>query len=300
MVGWIKIILMALVALVAIAAAIIALIALLAIALAVVIAALLPILILVYLLVIIRPHAKAPEDKALLIDYAHRGLHGNGVPENSLEAFELACQSGYGIELDVHLSKDGEVVVFHDYTLNRMTGVDGKVCELDAAELCELKLGGTEQRIPAFAEVLKLVDGRTPILVELKGENTDTSLCPKVAELLADYKGSYCLESFNPFLIGKMKKLMPTSYRGLLYTNAIKDKKKLTPTNLVVTVMGLNFIGKPNFIAYGEDVRRSLPVRITTKMYKAPKFVWTVKSRESFDLAHTLGEIPIFEKIDRE
>ena len=84
---------------------------------------------LLYLLVFIRPRGKTPEDNALLCDYAHRGLHGDGVPENSLEAFELACQAGFGIELDVQLSSDGEVVVFHDYTLNRMTGVDKKLCE---------------------------------------------------------------------------------------------------------------------------------------------------------------------------
>ena len=294
-------ILMSVLAVVAvIAVVIVALLALLVIAFVAAIIVLLPILVLVYLFVVIRPRAKAPEDKTLLCDYAHRGLHGNGVPENSLEAFDLACKGGYGIELDVQLSKDGEVVVFHDPTLVRMTGVDKKVCELDASELCELKLGETEQRIPKFSEVLELVDGRTPILVELKGETTDTSLCPKVAELLKDYKGSYCLESFNPYLIGQMKKLLPDSYRGLLYTNVIRDKKKVTPLNLIVTVMGLNFIGTPHFIAYNEEDRNALTVKITTKMFKAPKFVWTVKSKEALDQAHTLGETPIFEKIDRE
>lgn len=298
--SWIRIILMILLAIVAVVVALIALVLLLALLFAVALIALSPIILLVYFLILIRPRAKAPEDKTLLCDYAHRGLHGNGVPENSLEAFDLACKSGYGIELDVQLSADGEVMVFHDYTLNRMTGVDKKVCELDAAELCGLRLSETEQTIPRFADVLKLVDGRVPILVELKGENTDTSLCPKVAEILKDYKGSYCIESFNPFLIGQMKKLLPDSYRGLLYTNALRDKKKVTAVNLIVTVMGLNLIGKPNFIAYNEDDRNTLPVKITTKMYKSPKFVWTVRSQESLDLAHTLGENPIFEKIDRE
>lgn len=300
MVGWIRILLLILVAIVAIVVALVALVMLVAVLLIAALIALLPIALAVYLLLLIRPSAKAPEDKSLLCDYAHRGLHGNGVPENSLEAFDLACKSGYGIELDVQLSKDGEVMVFHDSTLDRMTGVEKKVCELDAAELCELKLANTDEKIPTFKEVLKLVDGRTPILVELKGETTDTTLCPKVADLLKEYKGSYCIESFNPYLIGQMKKLLPDSYRGLLYTNVIRDKKKVTPLNLIVTVMGLNFIGKPNFIAYNELDRNALPVKISTRLYKAPRVVWTVKSRETLDLAQNLGETPIFEKIDRE
>ena len=294
--AWFRILLIVVFAIVGIVLALAALAVLL-------VAALIPIfvvLFVVYLLILIRPRAKAPDDKSLICDYAHRGLHGNGVPENSLEAFELACKSGYGIELDVQLSKDGEVMVFHDYTLVRMTGVDNQLCELKAKELCELRLAGTEHRIPTFREVLRLVDGRTPILIELKGESTDTSLCPKVAELLRDYKGSYCIESFNPFLIGQMKKLLPESYRGLLYTNAIRDKKKVSLLNVVVTVMALNFIGKPSFVAYNELDRKSLPVKITTKLFKATRVVWTVKSRESLDQAHELGEIPIFEKIDRE
>ena len=296
MVIWVRILLMILAVVAIIAVVIVALLALLAIAFVAAIIVLLPILVLVYLFVVIRPRAKAPEDKTLLCDYAHRGLHGNGVPENSLEAFDLACKGGYGIELDVQLSKDGEVVVFHDSTLVRMTGVDKKVCELDASELCELKLGDTEQRIPKFSEVLELVDGRTPILVELKGETTDTSLCPKVAELLREYDGAYCIESFNPLLLGKMRKQLPSAYYGLLYTNTCKDRKKYSLLNIVISCMGLNFIARPDFIAYSHKYRKSLVVKITTRLFRAPKFVWTVKGDEAIKKAHELGEHPIFER----
>ena len=123
---------------------------------------------LLYILLFVRPRARRPENESLLSDYAHRGLHGRGVPENSLKAFELACREGKGIELDVQLSRDGEVMVFHDYTLVRMTGVDKKLCELDRSELCELALAESDQKIPTFSEVLALVGGRVPILVELK------------------------------------------------------------------------------------------------------------------------------------
>lgn len=262
-------------------------------------AALLALVFLVYLFIFVRPKGRAPRDSELLCDYAHRGLHGNGVPENSLEAFDLACRAGYGIELDVQLSSDGEVMVFHDYTLIRMTGVDKKLCELDAKSLCTLMLAETDQTIPTFREALNLIDGRVPVLVELKGENFDTSLCPKVAEILNGYKGKYCIESFNPLLVRQMKKLFPEAFCGLLYTNAVKEKGKASLINIAITLMALNFMCKPSFIAYNEIYRNSFFVKLTTRFYKTPKFVWTIKSRESLDTAHTLGECPIFEKIDR-
>ncbi len=254
---------------------------------------------LIYILILVRPRGKTPEDKSLLCDYAHRGLHGDGVPENSLEAFELACREGYGIELDIQLSHDGEVMVFHDHTLTRMTGCEKKLCELTASELKELKLSDTEQRIPTLREVLELVGGRVPILVELKGESFDTSLCPKAAEILKEYKGSFCIESFNPLLVKEMKKLLPERFCGLLYTNAVRDKKKASVLNIAVTLMALNFLCKPSFISYNETDRNSFPVKLSTELYRTPKFVWTIKSRESLDRAHELCEYPIFEKIDR-
>lgn len=254
------------------------------------------VLLALYVFVFARPRARSTQNTKLLCDYAHRGLHGNGVPENSLEAFELACRNGYGIELDVQLSRDGEVMVFHDYTLVRMTGVDKKLCELDADELCTLSLGGTEQKIPTFKQVLALVDGRVPILVELKGENLDTALCPKVAGMLRAYSGDYCIESFNPLLIKDMKKHLPDSYRGLLYTNVCRDKKKKTLLNIIISGMMLNFLGRPDFIAYNKLDRNSFLVKLTTKFYHAPKFVWTVKNDEELADAHAHGECPIFEK----
>jgi glycerophosphoryl diester phosphodiesterase len=245
---------------------------------------------------LIRPRAKKPQNERLICDYAHRGLHGNGIPENSLAAFELACQDGYGIELDVQLSRDGEVMVFHDYTLVRMTGDGRKLCEVDAAELQGLALAGTDQFIPTLREVLALVDGRVPILVELKGESFDTALCPKVAEILKSYTGDYCVESFNPLLIKDIQKHLPGVYCGLLYTNACKEKKKYSIINIAVSCMLLNFLAKPNFIAFNKNCRRSVFVKLTTGLYKAPKFVWTVKSEEEFNQAHSNGECAILER----
>lgn len=251
----------------------------------------------IYLLILVRPRGKTPTDTRLLCDYAHRGLHGEeGMPENSLAAFERACALGFGIELDVQLSRDGEVMVFHDYTLLRMTGEEKKLCELTAAELGALRLAQSDEKIPTLREVLALVDGRVPLLVELKGESGDTSLCPRVAQLLSEYRGPYCVESFNPLLLRAMRRELPDSFLGLLYTNVYREKKK-TILHGLLSIMAFNFLAKPNFIAYNENYRRAFCVRLTTKFYRSPRFVWTVRSKENLDLAHRLAEYPIFEKI---
>ncbi len=265
------------------------------------IASLAVIIFLLYALIFVRPRARKPQSASLLCDYAHRGLHdGNtgDTPENSLYAFEKACQAGYGIELDVQLSRDGVVMVFHDYTLARMTSKDGKVCEYDASELQKLSLASTEQKIPTFAEVLSLVNGRVPLLIELKGESLDSSLCPKVAEMLKSYEGDYCIESFNPLLIKNMRKHLPDVFYGQLYTNVVRDKKKKSALNIILTVMGFNFLARPDFIAYNVEDRSSFPVWLTTKLYKGERFIWTARSRKEYDKAHSLGEHPIFENID--
>ena len=118
--------------------------------------------------------------------YAHRGLHDNAekVPENSLIAFRKAVEGGFGIELDVQMSRDGVPVVFHDFTLKRMCGVEGRVCDYSYDELRRFSLIGSGERIPKFAEVLKLVNGRAPLIVELKTERTDMSVCRAVERAL--------------------------------------------------------------------------------------------------------------------
>ena len=146
----------------------------------------------IYVIILACPKAKEPDDKALICKYAHRGLHKDGVPENSLAAFSLACEKGFAMELDVHLSKDKEVMVFHDGSLKRMTGCDKGIHELTYAELSELRLAGTDEKIPTLREVLELVGGKVPLLIELKGESTDTSLCPEVAKLLREYPNLWC------------------------------------------------------------------------------------------------------------
>jgi len=245
-------------------------------------------------LILIRPTGRnMPE--ALRCDYAHRGLHGGEIPENSMAAFAAACDAGYGIELDVQLSRDGEVMVFHDDTLTRMTGRDARLASLTAAELAGLRLGGTDAGIPRFSEVLALVRGRVPILVELKGESLDTSLCEKTAALLRDYAGAYCFESFNPLLVGGMKKYLPEARRGILYTNVCKAKGKVSALNMLLTAMALNIAAKPDFVAYDKAERGAFAVRIAAGFFGAERFVWTMHGDAERADAAARGEHAIFE-----
>ena len=139
------------------------------------------------------------------VRFAHRGLHSEGVAENSMSAFVAARDAGFGIELDVRLSSDGELVVFHDDTLDRVAGVSGRVDEFTADQLAEMRLSGTEDGVPRFSEVLAAIDGRVPLLVEIKEDAGNSRVSEKTAEMLAGYGGEYIVESFNPLSLGTVK-----------------------------------------------------------------------------------------------
>ena len=147
-------------------------------------------------------------DKSIFtrVNYAHRGLHdiANGIPENSVAAFRLSAEAGYGTEFDIQLSKDGQVVVFHDDDLKRVCGVDARVDSLDYDELKKLRLLGTDEHIPLFTEVLDIFRGtKAPLIVELKTGRRNDELCDKAIKILAGFEGNFCIESFNPFIVKK-------------------------------------------------------------------------------------------------
>ena len=148
--------------------------------------------------------------------YAHRGLHKNTniIPENSLPAFRLAIENQYGIELDVRLTKDNIPVVFHDTTLLRVCGVDKKVRDLTFDELSNIYLYDSKEQIPLLTEVLDLVNGQVPLIIELKTNENDTTVCSIVAPILDNYMGVYCVESFNPLILMWYKKNRPIVIRG--------------------------------------------------------------------------------------
>lgn len=197
------------------------------------------------------PYDKKEAARFMRRNFAHRGLHtkDKSVPENSLAAFEAACEAGYGMELDVQLSKDGEVVVFHDDTLNRVCGVDKRVDELTLAQLKELSLCGTNERIPLFTEMLSVVNGRGPLIVELKTGKNNRELCEKTLDILNHYDGEYCIESFDPFIVSWFRFHAPHIIRGQLSCMTYgKDVPKIR--GFLLTNCLLNFLARPQFIAY--------------------------------------------------
>ena len=182
-------------------------------------------------IILIRPNNKRGGlEKYKNVKYAHRGLHGGGVPENSLTAFRLAVETGYGIELDVHSAKDGVAVVFHDGTLNRMVGKDAALSEFTAEELSKMNLSETDEKIPTFKEVLELVGGKVPLLVELKQDAKEVGVAKAAAEALRQYTGDFIVESFNPFTLAEFGREMPEVRRGILSQNFTKKKKVLFST----------------------------------------------------------------------
>ena len=187
-------------------------------------------------------------------NFAHRGLHSEdkSVPENSLAAFRLAVEAGYGMELDVQLSKDGRVVVFHDDTLDRVCGVHARVDELDWSELEKLRLCGSEERMPLFGEVLELVACREPIIVELKRGKRNKELCRKTLDMLKTYEGDTCIESLDPFIVTWFAHHAPRVLRGQL-SQRPKDFRKGGISSLTAFVLGsvlFNVLARPHFIAY--------------------------------------------------
>ncbi len=234
----------------------------------------------------------------LRCDYAHRGLWSKDAPENSLKAFELAVRSGFGIELDVQLTRDKRVVVFHDYTLERMCGVKARVCDLTLAELKTLRLKGSDETVPTLVETLRVVDGKVPLLIELKGESRDTSLCPRVARILDNYTGAFCIESFNPALLSWFKSYRPRYARGQLVTNLVKSKKEGSKLlNFALTHLLLNFLSRPDFVAVDKAHQKNIGFKICAAIFRADAFVWTVREPKEFIDAHRSGKYTIFEKI---
>ncbi|MBO5269894.1 MAG: glycerophosphodiester phosphodiesterase [Clostridia bacterium] len=251
-----------------------------------------------YLIAPRRKGKKAPNRAPFRVSYAHRGLHGAGVPENSMRAFAAAVEAGYGIELDLQLSRDGKVMVFHDYNLDRMTGKNALLTDLDAEELRELRLKCTDEPIPYFQEVLDLVRGRVPLLIELKGESaSDMRLCEKVANVLLTYEGPWCIESFNPMQLRWWKKNRPDVVRGQLVTNLTKKKDgtpSKKPVDYLLSAMLLNVFSRPDFIA--ADGRMKNPsVMLCDKVFGAERFVWTIRGNTARAEFLEKQQYPIFE-----
>jgi glycerophosphoryl diester phosphodiesterase len=210
-------------------------------------------------------------------NFAHRGLHteDKSVPENSMAAFAAAAAAGYGIELDVQLSKDRQVVVFHDATLDRVCGVKSRVDEKTYDELHATSLCGTKETVPLFSDVLKCIDGRGPLIVELKTGKHNRELCRKTLALLKDYRGDVCIESFDPRIVRWFRFHAGKLIRGQLACRPSRYERK-DASKKAAFLLGnclLNFLGRPQFIAY-EIGRKPLTVKLAERL-GAMRFCWT-------------------------
>ncbi len=239
--------------------------------------------------ILIMPERRGGLEKYKTVKFAHRGLHGGGVPENSLTAFRLAVERGFGIELDIHTAKDGTVVVFHDGTLERMTGESGKLCDYTAKELSEMRLLGTDEKIPTFAEVLELVGGRVPLLVEMKQNLGESGVAKAAAELLRDYRGDFIVESFNPITLSEFAKEMPEVRRGILSHNYTKNPKYRSIKFALGEHLLFNRLCKPDFVAFDHKDAKFFPLRAVKAIYKPITVAWTVTSAEEEKAAYENG-----------
>lgn len=224
-------------------------------------------------------------------DYAHRGLHGSGVPENSRAAFAAAVAGGYGIELDVQRSSDGLPVVFHDDTLERLTAESGPVARRSAAQLSAIALAGTSETIPGLRQVLAQVAGLVPVLIEVKCDR-DTrvaSLCLAVRRALEGYAGPHAVMSFDPRVSRWFCRHSPHTVRGLVVS---EGEDRAVPGKL--RRHGALWHGRPDFLAY--DVR-DLPGRFAAAQRRRglPVITWTVRSPEYRERAARYADAEIFE-----
>lgn len=214
---------------------------------------------------------------------AHRGLYAKdqSVPENSLPAFRRAIEYGYGIELDVQLTRDERLIVFHDDKAYRMCGNEKRIDEIAFEELSALRLANTNEKVPEFTEVLRLIDGKAPLIIEIKSGKRNALTCRKTLDALRNYKGEYCIESFDPRVVSFIRFHAPKILRGGLAQPANDYVESGMPraAGFILGNMLMNFISRPQFIAY-KIGKKPFLVRLASS-FGAMKVAWTAHDAES-------------------
>ena len=239
--------------------------------------------------------------KLLRFDYAHRGLHEKdlSVPENSLAAFRAAVRAGYGIEWDLQLTRDKKVVVHHDRSLKRVCGADISIGDLSYKQLKEYRLHKTNERIPLFSEALTVVGGKVPLIIELKSYDPVDILCPLVWEILKDYKGEYCIESFDPKIVAWFRTYHPHVLRGQLMAHFTGKEPEFNSGFKAFFARNLwtNVVSRPHFEAYDLHARNNISHRIACGLMKMQEASWTIRTAEEYRLCKSAGALCIFEYI---
>lgn len=233
--------------------------------------------------------------------FAHRGYHDPalGLPENSLGAYQRAIEAGFGIEIDVHLTRDRELIVFHDHDLQRLCGVPGRVEDWTLAALTPLRLQNTEWGIPTLAEVLALVAGRVPLLIELKVPGADIAISSRTYAALHSYSGPYLIQSFQPFVLRWFKRHAPEVLRGQLSENMLAGPGD-TPWFLrfMVTTLLTNLLARPDFISFKLADTRRFSTFLLHRLLRLPYAVWTLRTPDMLADARSRFDMYIFEDLN--
>ena len=254
-------------------------------------------LVMLYLF-LVAPRMFGKPDRSFLngVHYAHRGLFDNesDAPENSLRAIKKAVENGYGIEFDVQLSKDQIPVVFHDLSLERMCGIKGNVCDYTLEELQTFQLANSNETIPTLEQVLEVVAGKVPLIIEYKMDLVNTKVCEISNQLLEKYDGMYCIESFHPWAVKWYKEHRPEIVRGQLSQDYSKDGKYHGAQYWAMKQLLTNFLTRPDFIAYRHS-DADVFVRQVCKMLGALSVAWTIRSQEEYETAKSKYDLFIFD-----
>lgn len=225
---------------------------------------------------------------------AHRGLHGGGVPENSLPAFDAAARAGFAIELDVRLCRDG-LIVLHDGSMTRPLGMDARARSLTISEIQSRPLFGTAEHAPTFAQALDCVAGRVPLVIELK-RGGGRRLVSAVADALRDYEGTYCLESFDPMLLRECRRLLPDAARGLLALSPRTALRRMGPVGWIFAQLLACPVARPHFIACECCDAPSRGLR-AWRARGGCCALWTVRGLDEARRAISRGDMAIFEPL---
>ncbi len=256
------------------------------------------ILILFYLFLIAPRILHRPDYSNLFgVYYAHRGFHDNtsDSPENSMAAFKKAVHLGYGIELDVQLTKDRIPVIFHDETLKRACGASGMIKDYSFEELQKFTLFSSSEKIPLFEDFLKMVNGQVPLIIEIKCHENPSILCEVTNKYLENYMGSYCIESFHPLAVKWYKEHRPEIIRGQLSTDFLTPKKLEYIYETLVHYLLTNCICRPDFIAYDHLHKNNISRLVCKNLFGALGVTWTIKSQKQLENCRKDFSLFIFE-----
>ena len=236
---------------------------------------------------------------------AHRGLFSNKgerpgenpiAPENSLEAFHRAVEHGYGIEMDVQLTRDGQLVVFHDATMKRMCGDARYLYKCDYEDIKDFVLKHSDQHIPLFQEVRDLVAGRVPLLIEVKPDGNPRETAKTLNRELSGYQGTYCIESFDPRAVNWYRKNRPDIARGQL-SEKFKNTGILSHdvVRRLCKNLFFNFYGRPDFISYNHNHKNQRSYRLLRRLFPVYNAAWTIRSQDQLEAAKDVFSIFIFD-----